>query len=157
MRRSAEPIQEGFDDAPAIFVDLVLEGRQHFGQAHGRQALGAHHGRAGRQGVGRREAAQAFVARWGPPQFVAVEELFPFFLPGRLQFDGRGELLQESPGGTDRPVVESFQRRGVILAQGGLEWVDEQGALFEEVDLIAAEAAQEGGGFVLRTRSTRQA
>ena len=79
------------------------------------------------------------------------------FLP--LSFPGGGERLRcgktqdETPCRRCRPVLEGFQRRGIIFAQGGLELIDERSALTDEFHFIGAEQAQfRDHGIVRRER-----
>src|SRR5207302_10626668 len=83
------------------------------------------------------------------PELMNVQELFPMSFACLLQNGRCRERSHESPGERFGPVVEAFQRDGVIFAQRGLKLIDQSGPLFDQNDFVAAEQPQRGGRFVL--------
>jgi hypothetical protein len=71
-----------------------------------------------------------------------MQELLPLAFAGLRELLGRGKDLDEAPGVILGPVLKGLHSRRVIFAQGGLELVDQRGALFDERDLIAAQQPQ---------------
>src|SRR5207237_10228769 len=83
------------------------------------------------------------------PELMNVQELLPTSFASLLQSGGCRERPHKSPGERFGPVVEAFQRDGIIFAQRGLKLIDQSGPLFDQNDFVAAEQPQRGGRFVL--------
>jgi len=71
-----------------------------------------------------------------------AEARFPLAFACFEQGVGAGETFDERPRIGSGPVLEGFQRGGVILAQGLAELVDECGALLNEGHFVSAQDAQ---------------
>ncbi len=107
---------ESFGAAAAVFLEWGFEGLQHFDQAGGQEALGvgtaalADRSLARAKRSSRAGAVSVRHKRWGVP------ELFPLAFASILQGQRRGQLLDQRPGEGLGPVLEDFERGGIILA-----------------------------------------
>lgn len=140
---------KGLGNLPTVFLELALQAFQHGDQAQGQQAFGGDGGRAGIELLACRPARQPFRSGFRAPEFVDVEEGLPASLACLGQRGRVGKGPHEGPGKGLGPVRKAVQRQGVIFGQGGLELIDQGGALFNQDNLVAAQQAQGGGRRIL--------
>jgi len=130
--------EEGLD-LPPVFVQLVLQGVEHLGQADGQERLGRGDGGAAAKLAGILEGFHPLGGGFRTPQLLGVQKLFPAAGAGGGQFFRRGELEDKVPAGGARPIIKGCQRRRIILAEGLLKLIDQGGPLLAEADFIAAQ------------------
>ena len=123
--RAVGMLRKRLVDPVAVFLELSIEALQQVGQAGGQQALRGDRGRRGGQLGCAAKDFQPVINGGRPPQFVRVQEAFPFARSGVLEFRRRGERKDEGPGRRGRPIIEGLQGRGVVFVQRLLELVDE--------------------------------
>ena len=129
-------------DGLAILFELFLQRSQLRDPGHRQSALGAGDGGCSGESVGPREDLHSLGIGLGAIELVDVEEFFPSAFAG-LDQDGRGgEGLDEGPRAGYGPILEGFQGRRVILAQGGPELADQGRSLVDQLDLVSAEDSQ---------------
>ena len=140
-------------DLLAILIELLLESAQQFAQAHGQLAFGAGDRGRGFELVGLGENSQALVHRFRAPKPVRMEEFFPAAFAGFGQKLRGGKLDDKVPGGAIDPIVKGLPRRRIILHQGLLKLIDQEGALLNQAHFILAEQAQLMSQWIHRLKS----
>lgn len=129
-------------DERTVADQLPLQGLQQLDVGDRQRALGEDRGFRAAKLIGPGKNLHALSVPFWMKQLLRVQEVLPFAFSGPHQVFGRGEPRDEGPGRRRAPILECFQRGGIILVERLLKLVDQCRALFNQRHFIPAQQPQ---------------